>query len=107
MFYLLTTRKSALIYHFEEKQEDRMSRASFLRRFRNAASQERLFRYVFGMLQFKSDRSETSARTHKTENFPIPRVVMVRMSRKEATFYSMSTKEYIVDVLPVDNEEII
>ena len=57
------------------------------------------------MMQFKSARSETAAGTHKTENFPIPRVLMVRMSSKEAIFDGLSTKEYIVDDFPVDDED--
>ena len=59
------------------------------------------------MLQVKSPRSETAARTQKIETFPIPRVLYVRISRKEAIFDGMSTKEDIVDDLPVDNEDNI
>ena len=43
----------------------------------------------------------------KTETFPISRVIMVSMSRKEAIFDGISTKEYIVDTFPVDNKDII
>ena len=32
---------------------------------------------------------------------------MVSMSRKEAIFDGISTKEYIVDTFPVDNKDII
>ena len=43
--------------------------------------------------------------THKRETFPIPRVIMVRMSKKEASFDGLSMKESIVDYIHVDNEE--
>ena len=39
------------------------------------------------------------------ETFTTPRVLMVRISRKEAIFNGMSTKEAIVDAIPVDNED--
>ena len=53
------------------------------------------------MLQVKSARSKTAAGTHKTETFPIPRVLIVGMSRDEAIFEGLSTKEAIVDTIPV------
>ena len=43
--------------------------------------------------------------TPKRETFPIPRIVMVRMSRKEAIVYGLSTKEATLDYIPVDDEE--
>ena len=43
----------------------------------------------------------------KTETFTIPRVLMVRMSRKEAIFYGLSTEEDIVDAIPVGDEDNI
>ena len=64
-------------------------------------------RDVFETLQFKSARSKTTARTHKTETFPLPRVLMVRMSRNEAIFDGLSTKQDIFDALSVENEDII
>ena len=71
------------------------------------SSQERLFRF-FETLQVKSPRSETAAGTHKTETFPITRVIYIRTSRKEAIFYGLSqTKEDIVDDLPADDEDNI
>ena len=57
------------------------------------------------MLQVKRPHSKTASGTHKTETFPIPRVLYVRMSRKEDIFYFMSTKEDIVDDFPVENED--
>ena len=40
------------------------------------------------------------------ETFPIPRVMYVRMSRKEAVFDGLSTtKEDIDDDFPIDNED--
>ena len=59
------------------------------------------------MLQVKSPCSETAAGTHKSETFPIPRVLYVWMSRKEAIFDGNSTKEDIVDDLHVDDEDNI
>ena len=44
-----------------------------------------------------------AAGTPKTETFPIPTVLMVRMSRKEAIFEGLYTKEAIVYAIPVDN----
>ena len=49
-------------------------------------------------------RSETAVRTHKTETSSIPRFLMVRMSRKEAIFDGMSTKEDVVNSFHVDDE---
>ena len=69
------------------------------------SSQERLFRDVFETLQVKSRCSETAVRTHKTETFPIPRVIMVRMSRMEAVFDVLYTKEDIVDATHVADED--
>ena len=69
--------------------------------------QERLSLDVFEMLQVKSPRSETAAGTHKTETFPTPRVIYLRMSRKEAIFDGLSKKEDIVDYFPVDDEDNI
>ena len=57
------------------------------------------------MLQVKSARSETAPGTHKTETFTIPRVLMVRMSNKEAIFDGIYTREVMVDAFPVDDEE--
>ena len=49
-----------------------------------------------------------AAGTQKTETFPIPRVIYVRMSRKEAIFDCLSPiKEDTVDGFPVDNEDNI
>ena len=48
-----------------------------------------------------------AAGTHKTETFTIPRILYVRMSRKEATFDGMYTNEDMVDDFPVDDEENI
>ena len=62
------------------------------------------FRDALKTLQVKSARSETASGTHKTETFPITRVLMVRKSRKEAVFDGLSKKEDTVDNLPVDNE---
>ena len=59
------------------------------------------------MLQVKSARSKMAGGTHKTETFTIPRVLMVRMSRKEAIFYGLSTEEDIVDAIPVGDEDNI
>ena len=56
------------------------------------------------MLQVKTACSETAAGTHKTDTFPIPRVLMFRMSRKEAIFDGMSANEYIVYAFHVDDE---
>ena len=69
------------------------------------SSQEHLFWDVFETLQVKSAHSETAARTHKTETFPIPRVLMIRVSRKEAIFAGLSTNEEIVDAFHVDDED--
>ena len=44
--------------------------------------------------------------THKTETFPIPRVIMVRMYRGEAIFDGLSTKEDMVDAFHVDDKDI-
>ena len=85
--------KSILMSHSEAKQADTKVRA--------------FFREVFETLQVKIPRSETSLGTHKTETFPITRVLMVRTSRKEAIFDGMSTKEEIVDAFPVEDEENI
>ena len=41
------------------------------------------------------------------ETFPIPRVLMVMISRKEAIFDCLSTKEEIFDAFPVDDEDNI
>ena len=61
---------------------------------------------IFETLQVKSPRSETASGTHKTETFPIPRVLYVRMSRKEDIFDDMyPTKEDIVDDLHADDED--
>ena len=46
-----------------------------------------------------------AAGTHKTETFPIIRVLMVRMFRKENIFGVLPTKDGIVDALPVDDED--
>ena len=43
----------------------------------------------------------------KTETFPISRVLMVSMSRKEAIFDGLSTNEDTVDTLPFDDKDII
>ena len=48
-----------------------------------------------------------AAGTHKTETFPIPRVLFFGISRKEAIFDVLSTKEDIVDDVPVDYEDSI
>ena len=49
-----------------------------------------------------------AAGTHKTETFPMPMVMCVRMPRKEAIFDGLSpTKEDIVDDFPVEDEEKI
>ena len=40
----------------------------------------------------------------KRRTFPIPRVLMVRIYRKEAIFDSLSTKESIIDANPFENE---
>ena len=48
-----------------------------------------------------------AAGTHKTETFPIPRVLFFGISRKEAIFDGLSTKEDIIDDFPVDNEDNI
>ena len=64
-------------------------------------------RFGTGALQVKSPPSKTAAGTHKTETFLIPRVLYVRMSRKESIFDGMSTKEDIVDDFPVDDEDNI
>ena len=87
----MRTHESTFMFHFKEKQENIKSRAPF--------------RNVFKTLPVKSACSETAARTHKMETFPIPRVLMVRMSRKESIFDSMSTKEAIVDAIPVKDED--
>ena len=39
------------------------------------------------------------------ETFLIPRVLMVRMSRKDYIFYGLSTKETIVHAIPVVNKD--
>ena len=59
------------------------------------------------MLQVKSPCSETAAGTHKKDTFPIPRVLIIRISRNKAIFDGMYTKEDIVDDLPVDDEDNI
>ena len=41
----------------------------------------------------------------KTENFPIPIFLMVTMPKKEAIFDGLSTKEAIVDYIPIDHED--
>ena len=87
----MRTHESTFMFHFKEKKENIKSRAPF--------------QNVFKTLPVKSACSETAARTHKMETFPIPRVLMVRMSRKESIFDSMSIKEAIVDAIPVDNED--
>ena len=43
--------------------------------------------------------SEMAAGTHKKEYFPIPRVLMVRVSMKEAIFDGLSTKEDIMTII--------
>ena len=83
--------KSTLMSRFKAKQADIKSREHFLD--------------AFETLQVKSARSETASGTHKTETFPIPRVLMVRMSRKEAIFDVLYTKEDIVYAFPVDDED--
>ena len=66
--------------------------------------QERLFK-IFETLQVKSPCFETAAGTHKTETFPIPRDVYVKLSRKESIFDVLShANEDIGDDLPVDDE---
>ena len=45
--------------------------------------------------------------TNKTETFPIPRVLYVRMSRKDVIFDGVYTKEEIVDALPFDYKDNI
>ena len=75
---------------FKAKKADIKSRAPFW--------------YVFETLQVKSARSETAAGKHGIEIFPIPRVLTVRVSSKEAIFDVLSTKEEIVDALPVEDE---
>ena len=79
--------------HLDATQADINSRAPFSRSFRNAASKFPPFR--------------NGCRNTKTETFPIPRVLYVRISRKEAIFYGMSTKEDIVDDLLVEDEDKI
>ena len=54
--------------------------------------------------QVKSACSETATGTPKRETFLIPRIVMVRMSRKDDIFDGMSTKKAVVDDIPVDDE---
>ena len=81
------------MYHFEAKQADIKSRAPF--------------RDFIETLQVKSARSKRAAGTRKTETFTIPSIIMVRMSRKEAIFDGLSTKEDIVDTFPVDDEDNI
>ena len=79
-----------------------------LRQKNQILSQERLFRDVFETMQVKSPRSKTASGTHKTETFPIPKVLYVRMSSKEAIFYGLSpTKDDIVDDLPANDEDSI
>ena len=39
------------------------------------------------------------------DTFPIPKVLMVGISRNEAIFDGISTKEEIVDAIPVDGED--
>ena len=70
-------------------------------------SEEHLFQNVFETLQVKIERSKTASRTHKTETFPISRVIMVRIYRDEAMFDGISTKEDIVDTFPVEDKDII
>ena len=77
--------------HFKTKQADIKSRA--------------LFRDIFETMQGKSARFETAAGTHTTETFPIPMVLRVRMSRKEAIFDGIFTKKDIADDFPVDYED--
>ena len=84
---------STLVSHFKAKQVDTKSGAPFF--------------YVFETLQVKSTRSETVAGTHKMETFPIPRVLMVSMSRNEAVFDGLSAKEEIVNAFHFDNEDNI
>ena len=43
--------------------------------------------------------------THETETFPITMVIYERMYRIEDIFDGLSTKEDIVDYLPVANED--
>ena len=45
--------------------------------------------------------------TPKRENFPIPRVLMVRMVRKDTIFDGMSTKKDAVDYFAVNDEDNI
>ena len=78
-----------------------------MRKNKQISSQEHLYQDVFETMQVKSTRSKTASRTHKTETFPIPRVIMVRMSRKEAIFDGLSTKEDIVDAFHVDDKNIM
>ena len=78
--------------HFDSKQADIKSRAPFSRNFQNTSS--------------KIPRSETAAGTQKIETFPIPRVLYVRMYRKEDVFDRLSpTREDIVDDYSVDDED--
>ena len=78
--------KSILISHFNTKQANIKSRAPFFE--------------IFETLQVKSPRSKTASGTHKTETFPIPRVLYIRMSRKEAI-------EDTFDDLHADNKDNI
>ena len=55
--------------------------------------------------QVKSTYSITAVATPKTETFPIPRVLIVRISRNEAIVDGLSKNEAIVDDNRVDNEE--
>ena len=77
-----------------------------MRQNKQISRQERLFQNVFETLQVKITRSKTASRTHKTETFPIPRVIIVRMYRGEAIFDGLSTKEDIVDAFHVDDKDI-
>ena len=84
-----------------------LHRCLILRQSKQISSQDRLFQDVFETLQVKSPSSETASGTHKTETFTIPRVIYVMMTRKEAIFDCLSTKEDIVDDFPVENEDNI
>ena len=55
--------------------------------------------------QVKSTYSITAVATPKTETFPIPRVLIVRISSNEAIVDGLSENEAIVDDNRVDNEE--
>ena len=86
--------KSALMSHIDAMLADIKSRAPFSRHFET--------------LKVKSPRSEKVYGTHKTETFPIPMVLYIRMSRKRAIFDSLSLKkEDMVDDFPVDDKDNI